>query len=168
MASVAAQELAQLRDIHLPDAIGWWPLAAGWFLVFSLLILCLTIALYYGWRWYKNSLPKRHALRLLNTYFTHYQTNQNSQLASARVSEILKRVALVYFPREKVASLNGDAWIQFLNETGQGIDFNRVRDALLKLPYSGVHAENKKYEKIDPLFQSAKRWINQRSKPCSN
>ncbi len=25
----ASQELARLRDIHLPDPVSWWPLARG-------------------------------------------------------------------------------------------------------------------------------------------
>src|SRR5690606_8976602 len=28
-----ADPLSQLADIHLPDAVGWWPLAPGWWAV---------------------------------------------------------------------------------------------------------------------------------------
>lgn len=168
MASATAQELAQLRDIHLPEPIGWWPLAPGWYLLLFLVIFCIAIIVLYSWRRYKNSVSKRQGLRLLNTYYSQYQNDQNSQLASARVSEILKRVALVYFPRAKVASLNGADWIQFLNETGKGIDFNPIRYELLELPYSSSQPGKTTLEKIDVLFESAKHWIKQRSKPCSN
>ena len=30
-----------LRDLHLPDAIGWWPLAPGWWVLIALSLLGL-------------------------------------------------------------------------------------------------------------------------------
>ena len=29
-------EQIPLRDLHLPEAIGWWPLAPGWWVVIAL------------------------------------------------------------------------------------------------------------------------------------
>jgi hypothetical protein len=37
--------LAQLRDIHLPEAVSWWPLAIGWWLVAIVCILGLFFTL---------------------------------------------------------------------------------------------------------------------------
>ena len=34
------------------------------------------------------------------------------------MAELLKRTALAGFPRDRVASLTGGAWLAFLNETG--------------------------------------------------
>ncbi|MGB5468066.1 MAG: DUF4381 family protein, partial [Sedimenticolaceae bacterium] len=31
--------LTGLRDYHLPDAVGWWPPAPGWWLLFGLLLV---------------------------------------------------------------------------------------------------------------------------------
>ncbi len=44
--------LEQLRDIHLPEAVHWWPPAPGWWLVAALL-LALTI-------WLSRSLQARY------------------------------------------------------------------------------------------------------------
>ena len=41
MESQAANPLDQLRDIHLPEAIGWWPLAPGWWLL--IILVCLGL-----------------------------------------------------------------------------------------------------------------------------
>jgi hypothetical protein len=30
-------DLSQLKDIHLPDDISWWPLAIGWWLLITIL-----------------------------------------------------------------------------------------------------------------------------------
>jgi Tfp pilus assembly protein PilO len=155
--------LAQLKDIHLPDPISWWPLAPGWYVVIALVFL---LALYLGYQVYKrhrDALAKKKALALLETYQQHYEKEHNVPATSAHISELLRRVALVYFPREEVASLHGEAWLQFLNQTGKDIDFNSVRNMLLDAPFRNDNTMN-----LDPLFHKAKLWIRQRSRPCSN
>ena len=41
MNSAATNPLDQLRDIHLPEPILWWPLAPGWWL---LIIMAVVLA----------------------------------------------------------------------------------------------------------------------------
>ena len=61
-----------LRDLHLPDAIGWWPPAPGWWVVIALLAAGLG---YLAWRaflrWQFNG-PRRYALRQLARYEAEY------------------------------------------------------------------------------------------------
>jgi len=158
-------ELAQLRDIHEPTPIGWWPLAPGWYgLALLVLLILLTLAFFIS-RSYLNGRAKRQALRLLTNYEQQHQRQPNSQLASARISELLKRVALVYFPREDVASLQGEHWLAFLNNTGKRLDFNQVRAALLEQPYQPPQAVN---HDLQLLFSMVRIWISQRGAPCLN
>lgn len=155
--------LAQLKDIHLPEAISWWPLAPGWYVLLVLIAFAgafLTLCLY---KRYRYALAKKYALILLTTYEKDYEQEQNSSLISARISELLRRVALVYYPRHQVASLHGKAWLDFLNQTGKGIDFNLVQEMLFEAPFKPRGCMN-----LKPLFHSAKLWIQQRSVPCSN
>jgi hypothetical protein len=155
--------LTQLKDIHLPSPVGWWPLAPGWYGVIGL-VLCLVSALvYFFYKKHIHALPKKKALVLLASYIQHYETDRNSQLASARISELLKRVALVYYPRDQVASMHGDAWIDFLNRTGKRIDFNPVKAMLLDAPFKAAETVN-----LQPLISTARLWIKQRGVPCSN
>lgn len=161
--SPQAQELAQLRDIHLPDPIGWWPLAPGWYLLSLFVIAMLVTAIIFVIRYYKNGRAKRQALRLLETYRQQYQQDTNSQLTAARISELLKRVALVYFPRSKVASLQGESWILFLNHTAKGLHFENVRIELLDAPYQPTISLD-----LNLLFEMTRSWINQRRGPCLN
>ncbi len=152
-----SKELAQLRDIHLPDAIGWWPLAPGWYLLAITVLLILVVSLFFSVRRYINGRSRRHALHLLATYQQQYQEEMNHSLTAARVSELLKRVALVYFPRAEVASLTGEAWLHFLNSTARGVDFNDVRQELLEAPYESTFSRD-----LGSLFNIARRWIIQR------
>ena len=60
---VAEPALAQLRDIHLPEPIGWWPLAPGWYLL-GFFVLSLAVILAYTIRRYiLNGRAKREALK---------------------------------------------------------------------------------------------------------
>lgn len=153
--------LAHLKDIHLPEPIGWWPLAHGWFILFGVLLSALFFA---GWgiaRLYARGRAKRRALLLIAEYEKHYQNDPNSQLTTARVSELLKRVALAYYPRVQVAGLQSEQWLTFLNETSTNLDFKQVRVELLELPYQ----PSKQYN-LTQLFNLARTWIRQRRKPC--
>ncbi|MFI4962318.1 MAG: DUF4381 domain-containing protein [Legionellales bacterium] len=156
-------ELAGLKDIHLPQSIHWWPLAPGWYvIVFGTALLVLGL----GYSLYKRSLnaqPKKQALRLLDTYSQYYEKINNSQLTSARISELLRRVALVYFPREQVAGLYGQDWVEFLNQTSKGIDFKSVQNMLLDSPFKTPEEIN-----LKPLITRARLWIKQRRGPCLN
>lgn len=158
-----ADALAQLKDIHLPESIGWWPLAPGWYVVMLLALFLMITVGYFAYKRHTNALAKNQALELLNTYKEQYEKDRNAQLASARISELLRRVALVYYPRSEVASLHGDAWVEFLNQTGKGVDFKPVQSMLLDSPFKTSETVN-----LKPLITRAQRWIKQRGAPCSN
>ncbi|ARG96328.1 DUF4381 domain-containing protein [Legionella micdadei] len=153
--------LAKLHDIHLPAPIGWWPLAPGWYLLLFLCLILIVFLIYLARRTYANGQAKRQALQLLEVYEQEYRREQDSQASSMKVSELLRRVALVYFPREEVASLQGEAWLEFLNKTSKGIEFNKLRNYLLEIPYQPATDID-----LQPLFHCAKAWIKQRGAPC--
>lgn len=161
--SPPSQALEKLRDIHAPAPVGWWPLAPGWYLLLVMLILAVCGILFFVLRRVANSRAKRQALQLLLSYEQQYQQVPNSQLTTAHVSELLRRVALVYFPREAVAGLQGEAWIMFLNNTSKGLDFSKVYHELLEMPY-----QPKTSGDLQALFRLARTWISQRRGPCLN
>jgi hypothetical protein len=155
--------LSQLKEIHLPSPINWWPLAPGWYFVILLLLIVIISLIYVVNKKRLNALAKNQALDLLEIYNEHYKKDKNAQLLIARISELLRRVALVYYPRVEVASLHGVAWLEFLNKTGKGIDFQPVKSILLDSPFKVEETVNPL-----PLSSRAKQWIKQRRVPCSN
>ena len=52
-------EQIPLRDLHLPEAIGWWPLAPGWWVVVAL----VAGGLYYLFRLYLRTRARGAARR---------------------------------------------------------------------------------------------------------
>lgn len=128
------------------------------------IIFCLIVfGLYRVYQRYLNGRAKQQALVLLDRYALQYEQEGNSQLTSARISELLKRVALVYYPRQQVASIHGPDWIAFLNKTSKKLNFEPVQNMLLDLPFKPNERAN-----LTPLITLARLWIKQRTIPCSN
>ena len=112
-----ADPLAQLRDIHLPEPVSWWPPAPGWWLV-ALIILAVIITLVYFLRrrFLKNKYRKV-ALNKLSLLESHNKDNALGTLEE--ISAILRRVAMQTYGRQSVAPLAGDSWLEFLDKTGK-------------------------------------------------
>ncbi|WP_232048535.1 DUF4381 domain-containing protein [Legionella adelaidensis] len=151
-------ELAQLKDIHLPERIHWWPLAPGWYVLAAILVIALIFISLLIYTQHKKGRPKREALGLLNKYEDEFLKDNDSQRACARISELLKRVALAYFPREQVASLKGEDWLIFLTKTGKDTNFLAVKVELLEIPFRRQLTSGN----IILLFSQARTWIAQR------
>lgn len=125
-----------LRDLHLPEQIGWWPLAPGWWLV---LLVVATLIGYGLWRAYKkrqHNAPRRYAMRELARYETEYLEHRNPVTLGKQLSELLRRGMLAYSPREEVAGITGEAWLEWLDH-GMPLPYFHTEGgrSLLQLPY---------------------------------
>lgn len=157
-----AQVLAKLHDIQLPKPIGWWPTAWGWYVLIVFGFLTIAVFVYGVIRLRIRGRAQREALRLLETYYQHYQQERNAQLASRNLSQLLRRVALAYFPREQVAGLQGEAWINFLTQHAKEVDFAAIHSCLLELPYESTRTNNQCEQAVTLFFKYTKMWIKQR------
>lgn len=127
-----------------------WPIAPLWYVLFVLFV----VILFYFVKNYQKRQIKRQAIKLLKKY-QHQYMESNPAIAAQKVSEILKRVALCYFPQEKVAGLNGEDWVKFLDNTSNNkLKFNEIKNFLTELPYS----QKVQYD-VKPLFQKSFKWI---------
>lgn len=102
-----------LRDIHLPDPIGWWPPAPGWWVVAALLILVFGVVV---WLWRQRrhrQIPMNLTLRELNRIEREYAGNK--VLLAQELSVLLRRSAMTLYGREATAGLTGVAWLAFLD-----------------------------------------------------
>lgn len=166
MANTSSLDL--LRDVHVPPALGWWPVAPGWYILIILILIAITISLTLFIRYYQQGRFKRQSLRLLARYHQQYTHDANPHQTCAQISELLKQAALIYYPRQHVAGLQGDAWLNFLNAHAKNIDFNCVRTLLLERPFQNNHQIIPYTDDLEPLFECTKSWIKQQGKPCLN
>ena len=125
-----------LRDLHLPDAIGWWPIAPGWWFVLILLAILVVYSLRRLYERRQHSAPRRYALRELARIEAEYLENRNSVALARQLSELLRRGMLAYAPRQEVAGLTGNAWLSWL-DTGMPVPYFHTEGgkSLLQLPY---------------------------------
>jgi hypothetical protein len=111
------QQVLQLRDIHLPGAPAFWPPAPGWWLVAAALIALLAWVTVAGLRQYRIRLRRRRILAALANLEAGLASERTPE-SLARLSELLRRLALTRFPRRQVAALTGAAWLRFLDASG--------------------------------------------------
>lgn len=118
----------ELRDIHLPDAIGWWPPAIGWWLLAILipLLIVLSIVLY---KRITRKTAKKTAKKLLLKLKQDKTIDDKHKLQE--ISALIRRVAISVSPREKTASLTGQAWLNYLDSSVNGTPFTEGAGSLL-------------------------------------
>ena len=125
-----------LRGLHLPEPVGWWPLAPGWWVLLAMLVVASVLLMRAWLRRRARSAARRRALRQLEESRAAYAYHGNPVVLGAEVSELLRRTMLAYAPRSEVAGLTGDAWLEWLD---RDLDIPRFRDgagrSLLELPY---------------------------------
>lgn len=117
--------LAQLADIHLPQPIGLWPPAPGWWVLAVLLLIAAYFALRKYLRYSHLNKVCDYALAELDRCYQQLAAAPADALDSAKlryineVNSVLRRVSLVHYPHAAIASLDGAAWVDFIREKGE-------------------------------------------------
>ncbi len=129
----SADPLAQLRDIHLPEAISGWPPALGWWLLLATLLLLILLA-WLSVRRYQRGALKRAALHELEQLAQRYPDQPQPLLQ--QLSQLLRRVALATHQPSDVAGLSDHAWLDFLDGFTDGEPFTQgIGQVLSQAPY---------------------------------
>ena len=136
---IPQDQLAGLKDIHLPPQPGWWPPALGWWLV-AILLLTIIIFSLRKWRQRQTRLrPIKLALKELKTLdFTVTDANQR-QLLLQQISALIRRFSLAFFQEKEIADLCGQPWLDFLCENSGTVDRVALRKTFAPLllgPYA--------------------------------
>ena len=142
-----AEALAELRDIHLPQAEGWWPPAPGWWILFIIFLASLFLVSLKGipfarsrWRYRR---IKRQVLQQMSTIQDQIPDTQDHKLGTHIIEplfNLVKRFFLMHSPenRHLIGGLHGHSWLDFLALHGR-FDLSKLdadsREMLLSLPY---------------------------------
>ena len=128
-------ETLSLQDIHLPAPAGFWPLALGWWVLFALCILIIS-GLIYKVLQHKKRKKIRTAIYAQFDALEKKLVNNPSNANVAAINTLLRQLAMQYYPRTKIASLAGNKWLQFLDESGDTQGFSRgAGRILIEAPY---------------------------------
>jgi hypothetical protein len=104
-----------LRDLHLPEMIGWWPLAPGWWFLIVLAAAGLGYLLYQSFMKWRRNAARRVALRELARIQSEFKDGVDEISLAIELSELLRRTMLAYAPRDEVAGLTGANWLRWLD-----------------------------------------------------
>ncbi len=99
------KSLSDLADIWVPEPVPLWPISTMGMLLCAALIVLLV---YWWWRYRQHQAQNRyrqHARKAID------QASSNGELA-----DLLKRTALVAYPRTQVARLTGPDWCDWLEQ----------------------------------------------------
>jgi hypothetical protein len=152
----ANDALAALRDIHLPAAVSFWPPAPGWWalLVATAVagaVACLLVR-------QRRRSAHRTALVRLAEVESRFQVDGDTRRLAAALSNLLRRVALLRFPRRDVASLYGEQWLGFLSTSAPHTRFPaEVLHGLERCLYGEPRAEDS--EAAEAWITATGAWI---------
>lgn len=154
---VTTQLLSQLRDIHNPSTLSWWPLAPGWLAV-ALLLLVVLVWVGYCYRRSRKKTKRRNTiLQHLNRLKADLVLEEQYPLVYQDLSTLLRRIALMTHERVDVAHLTGDDWLNFLDAQCQTQLFSRdIGRLLLSAPY---FPSNESVANPEPLLKVTEEWI---------
>jgi len=149
----SAISLDRLHDIVLPPEVPWWPLAPGWYVVLCILVVLILVLAQRAWQRHRANAYRRAALR---------------ELAFAQdvplIAELLRRTALAVAPREEIAAMTGNAWLDWLAAQSPEAIPDTVRDLLT----TGVYDPRGLDHELAPLRNFAARWIARHQAPLAS
>jgi hypothetical protein len=154
LTKAAPNPLDQLRDIHLPEPISWWPMAPGWWI---LIIGGAALAVWlirFFYRRHSAKLYRRQALEKLH----RLKLIKDSQQQLRELFELLKQTAISAYPNRHPSSKSIDQFIVFLQRSCDKPVFDKGNIEFDKALYS---SSSHKIEHSEELFEDAKIWIKQ-------
>lgn len=141
-----------IDEIVLPVPISLWPSTIGWKLLGLALVAYalykVTVAVRNWW----HNRYRREALRQLSTLAV------DAQLAA--LPFLLKATALHAYPREQVAALSGEQWLDFLDEHCADVSFRRdIGQNLLDMAYLPADQLRLNETQANELIALSRTWI---------
>lgn len=93
--------MSQLRDIHTPDPVSWWPLAPGWWIL-MLLVIGAIVTLFIL---FKRSRQPSPSLAYAEQQLQLLQSKSSNKENLVEALHLLRRFAMSHFPKELTARM---------------------------------------------------------------
>jgi len=151
--------LDRLHDIVVPPPVPWWPPAPGWYLLAALaMVFVVALIVRHVMIWRANAY-RRAALAELNLLARGNAAAIQAQSRLQEAAAILKRTALAAAPREEVAMLSGEVWIDWLNERGSGVLFQGDVAQLLEHTIYKTGNSDVSEDALRDVMETIRAWI---------
>ena len=151
--------LSDLKDIHEPLAIGWWPPAIGWWIL-AIIIPLLIILLV----WIYKRLTRKTAIKTATKILAELKqdTKRDNLALVCELSVLVRRVAISLSPRTKAASLTGRQWLEYLDSSLKDAPFSKgIGQLLAEAPYRNSPVTE---QELSQLFALCEDWFKVQAK----
>lgn len=89
--------LRDLKDIHGPTLVSWWPLAPGFYVLLAFVVMLIMVIAYVVMGRHRRAL-KRGIVEEIKTVELNYGQNHDVSQVQAQISGLLRRIVLYRFP----------------------------------------------------------------------
>lgn len=153
--------MPELHDIVLAEPVSWAPQTMGWWILFALVLLAAVAASISAVRRHRANRYRRSALERLERIEQALATADTRAGAMTALPVLVKQTALAFRPRNEVAALNGEAWLEFLDRSCGGREFVEGPGRLLTtLAYATPATTAALPQKdVQSLVNLVRRWI---------
>ncbi|MFT6986489.1 MAG: hypothetical protein ACJAT7_002325 [Psychromonas sp.] len=154
--------LAQLHDIITPSAPSFWPPAPLYWLLLIISIVLITGAIYL----YKRVKSERQKYQMALSKLQQLKDEGADFIA---LNKLVKGVALLYFPRQQVASLHGEQWFDFLHTYSERPLFGS-KPLFLQRLYNNrdQSCASDDFEQVKIWIKKLPQQIKKQQKECKN
>ncbi len=156
---VQDQQLEGLHDIAMPEPVSWMPQTIGWYVVGAVIVGLVVWAAVGHYRRRQANHYRRAALAELADIETTLADPAKQAAALGAIPVLVKRVALSFTPREAIASLTGDPWLQWLDASYGGAEFSRGVGHLLPQMAYRPRPTDDSQDEITDLVAHGRQWI---------
>ena len=144
--------LAQLKDIHTPQGVDWWPLAWGWWVAALLVVALLCGLIYIIVRHIRFNRARSEAIAL------HKNLSVDAHYP-AKANQLLKRVTLHYFDAGYSAAAYGSAWQHLLLNCLADKHQAKAKPGLKGLCQSPYQPAAPDSEQLTEMHQAVSLWL---------
>lgn len=143
-----------LKDIHMPDALLWWPPAPGWW-ISALLLALLVFFAPRLLKWLRYKPVRSLSLTELDRIRQDHKHRGDHRQTLLAITVLLRRTVMSHCGRTGNAGLVGEDWLKQLNQISGSVSFSAQQGELL------THGRYRPVVEgdIDKLLQSCESWI---------
>lgn len=163
----------QLRDVHMPIDIDWWPLAYGWWILATLLLLCFGGLSFYLIKHHAQNRYRKIALNELKASYQDWLQAQqsivnlnlkynSSSTYLINANKLLRRCVMNRQHKNHLVATTGDRWIEILNQMSNVKLSTAAQVAIVEQCYQTMPTVD-----INQLHTELSTWIKSHKPPSS-
>lgn len=161
-------QLSVFADILLPTPPSYWPPPLGGYLLLLFLLGIVALLVWGVRREIKRRRPiklaRRAALEELDQIALAHQNGESTVISVAQITTLLRRSVLALYPETHYATLNGEAWFQFLDRYASSPYLTTDEGAQwLNLAYMRPESDSAQplhHPPFETLLAYARNWIS--------